>query len=71
VLLELVTVAATWIIHRAILMMVNRIGGRRILRVPVSVSFLIRILIGSHGGLLAGEPRCAAPSAPVDVVAGS
>ena len=61
VFLEFVTLAATRIVHRAIPISLYWIGGRRILRVPVSVLFLVRILIGSHGGLLAA--RGAAPSA--------
>jgi len=61
VFLEFVTLAATRIVHRATPIPLYRIGGRRILRVPVSVLFLVRILIGSHGGLLAA--RGAAPSA--------
>jgi hypothetical protein len=70
VFLELVTMAAPRIVHRALLISLIRIGRRRILCVPVSIAFLIRILIGSHFGLLAAaswpvaEAATAVPEPP-------
>jgi hypothetical protein len=59
VLLELIAMAAARIVHRAVLISPIGIGGWRILRVTVSIAFLIGILIGSHCGLLARAARLA------------
>jgi hypothetical protein len=55
-LLELVTMPASGVVHRTLVRRLVRIGWRRILCVPVSVSFLVGILIVSHCDLLATGP---------------
>jgi hypothetical protein len=46
--LEFVTVPAPGVVHRTLVTRLVRIGRRRVLRVPLSVAFLIGILIDSH-----------------------
>jgi hypothetical protein len=44
--------AATGVVHRALLMPLIRIRWRRVLRVAISIALVIRILSGRHGALL-------------------